>query len=341
MAATAVLLAIGAVFLFARGGAEPDQEPAATPRDAAEPPVEVANQPPPAAGPAAPPAAGPAAPPAAKPVSPVPSTATAGALRRRLRRRKKPRARTLRHPRRYARLPDTQPPIRSVLVGTNEIVKRLDKPIPLHFPNMVALEDVLKHIKSATKHGPGDPGIPIYVDPVALQEVLKSMRSVVKINVDGVPLKTALKDLFGQVGLAHLVKDDVLIVSTPRVVEALRRQQVDHAADTSPATKAAMEKLKQPIVMPFRYETPLSEVIHYIRSATKQGPGDPGIPIYVDPLGLEKARRSMQSRVVIELEGVPLKTCLELLLRQLGLDYRVKNGQLSITVRSQRPGRRN
>jgi hypothetical protein len=117
-------------------------------------------------------------------------------------------------------------------------------------------------------------------------------------------------------------------------VETLRRQQVDHAADASPATKAAVEKLKAPIVMPFRYATPLSEVCKFIRGAT-------GLLISVDPEGLQKAQRSMTSTVNIELEGVPLKTSLELLLSQLGLEYRVKNGQLLITARNLRAGRRN
>ena len=41
--------------------------------------------------------------------------------------------------------------------------------------------------------------------------------------------------------------------------------------------------------MPFPNETPLEEVIKYIRNATT-GPGmEQGIPIYVDPVGLQEA----------------------------------------------------
>jgi hypothetical protein len=55
-----------------------------------------------------------------------------------------------------------------------------------------------------------------------------------------------------------------------------------------------------------------------------------GLPIYIDPLGLSDAERTMQSPVQIELEGVPLKSGLRLLLKQLGLNYVVKDGMIVI-----------
>ena len=56
-----------------------------------------------------------------------------------------------------------------------------------------------------------------------------------------------------------------------------------------------------------------------------------GIPIYVDPLGLQEAERSLNSTVTMDLEGVPLKTTLKLMLKQLGLAYTVKDGFLMVT----------
>jgi hypothetical protein len=82
--------------------------------------------------------------------------------------------------------------------------------------------------------------------------------------------------------------------------------------------------------MSFANETPLDDVLKYIKQAT-QTPTFNGIPIYVDPIGLQEAERSMNSTVQIDLEGVPLKTTLRLLLKQLGLVYTVKDGFLMIT----------
>src|SRR5271165_333874 len=77
-------------------------------------------------------------------------------------------------------------------------------------------------------------------------------------------------------------------------------------------------------------ETPLEDVLKYIKTAT-QDANDTGIPIYVDPLGMQEADKTLTSPVSIDLEGVPLKRTLRLLLKQLGLTYTVKDGYLMIT----------
>src|SRR5215218_8713095 len=83
--------------------------------------------------------------------------------------------------------------------------------------------------------------------------------------------------------------------------------------------------------MSFANETPLEDVLKYIKSATT-GANDNGIPIYVDPVGLQEAEKTMTSPVTLDLEGVPLKTTLRLMLKQLGLTYSVKDGLLTITA---------
>ena len=97
-----------------------------------------------------------------------------------------------------------------------------------------------------------------------------------------------------------------------------------------PASTAVLKKLETPISMSFPNETPLEDVLKYIKSAT-QGPADTGLPIYVDPIGLNEAEKTMTSPVTLDLEGVPLRITLRLLLKQLGLTYDVKEGLLTIT----------
>jgi RNA polymerase sigma factor (sigma-70 family) len=100
--------------------------------------------------------------------------------------------------------------------------------------------------------------------------------------------------------------------------------------DTNPRSRAIMKKLEEPIAMSFANETPLEDVLKYIKSATT-GPNDTGIPIYVDPKGLEDATSELKSPVTLDLEGVPLKTTLRLILKQVGLAYCVKDGLLFIS----------
>ena len=82
--------------------------------------------------------------------------------------------------------------------------------------------------------------------------------------------------------------------------------------------------------MSFANETPLDDVLKYIKQATTTKTYA-GIPIYVDPKGLKEAEKSLTSTVSIDLEGVPLKTTLRLLLKQLDLAYCVRDGVLIIS----------
>ena len=101
--------------------------------------------------------------------------------------------------------------------------------------------------------------------------------------------------------------------------------------DKNPQSKVVRKKLEEPISMSFNAETPLDDVVKYIKQATTT-PKYSGIPIYVDPDGLEQADSPPPYAVKnIELDGIPLKTTLRLLLRQLGLAYCVRDGVLIIS----------
>ena len=64
-----------------------------------------------------------------------------------------------------------------------------------------------------------------------------------------------------------------------------------------------LAKLEEPISMSFHDETPLEDVLKYVKQATTTNTYS-GIPIYVDPLGLQEAEKTMKSTVTIDLEGV-------------------------------------
>ncbi len=93
-------------------------------------------------------------------------------------------------------------------------------------------------------------------------------------------------------------------------------------------------ELNKVIEMSFQVETPLSDFVAYVRKATS-GPSFPdGIPIYVDPQGLQDADKTLASTLAIDLHGLPLRTTLRLALRQLSLAFRVRDGLLTITSNS-------
>jgi RNA polymerase sigma factor (sigma-70 family) len=100
--------------------------------------------------------------------------------------------------------------------------------------------------------------------------------------------------------------------------------------ETNPKSKAVLKKLDEPIAMSFAADTPLEDMLKYIKIATTDATYA-GIPIYVDPKGLKEADATLTSTVTLDLEGVPLKTTLRLMLKQLGLAYCVRDGVLLIS----------
>jgi hypothetical protein len=104
---------------------------------------------------------------------------------------------------------------------------------------------------------------------------------------------------------------------------------VDPDRDAS-ANARIWKRLEQPVPMRFPLETPLEDVLKYIQDATRDRDGD-RIPIYIDPIGLQEAEKSLTSTLQIDLEGAPLRTSLRICLEQIGLRYDVGDGLLYIT----------
>jgi hypothetical protein len=81
----------------------------------------------------------------------------------------------------------------------------------LALPDGTPLEEVLKHVKDATKGADGK-RLSIYVDPQALQEAEKTMSSPVVIDLEDVPLRFSLRLVLKQLGLAYCVRDGVVMI---------------------------------------------------------------------------------------------------------------------------------
>lgn len=97
------------------------------------------------------------------------------------------------------------------------------------------------------------------------------------------------------------------------------------------SSRKVLAELEKKVDMSFPNETPLDDVIRYIRASTRSPAYPEGIPIYVDPVGLQEAEMSINSPVIINLTQVPLRASLRLVLNQLGLTYKVKDGLVQVT----------
>jgi hypothetical protein len=111
-----------------------------------------------------------------------------------------------------------------------------------------------------------------------------------------------------------------------RGADGKRRLELD------PATKLICDRLQDKIDLRFE-KTSLEDVFNHIKSATRRGPNDRDIWIYVDPMGLVEAEKTLATPVSFTAKGEPLKSSLERLLKSMSLTYMVKDGYLLVTSR--------
>lgn len=100
---------------------------------------------------------------------------------------------------------------------TEGIYDALDQPLALTYADGAGLEEVLKETKRVSTGKPKlTSGIPIYVDPIGLQEAEQSMTSPVNRPplADKVTLGEHLRNVLGPLGLGYVVKDGFLMVTS-------------------------------------------------------------------------------------------------------------------------------
>ncbi|MBX6316481.1 MAG: hypothetical protein IRY99_26750 [Isosphaeraceae bacterium] len=212
------------------------------------------------------------------------------------------------------------------LIGAKPEAARaaLDRSIEMPFPDETPLGEVLKYLRAATRSSDLPNGIPIFVDPEGLKRAGVSLESKVQLKAEGIPLREALAKILQPLKLDYTVEEGLLKIGSAAA---------EKEAEIDPKTRMILDQLERPISMPFPNETPLSDVLKYIKTATASSELPEGIPIYVDPIGLAEAEKTEDSPVKMNLEGVRLKRCLRLILRQLGLTYDVRDGLLMISTR--------
>jgi|GEM_PF-2293626 len=202
--------------------------------------------------------------------------------------------------------------------GDRAVMLRLEEPLVLQFKN-APLKDVLNFITTATQ-GPNSTGVPIDVDPDGLKRA--GVTDATPISTESVPtrsLRDSLHQFLRPVNLTYVVRDGRL-----RIV-ASRYQLVDRTAKT----KAVLAVLERRLDLKLE-KVPLEDVLKSIKTAT-QGEGDTGLPIYIDPVGLQEAEVTLRSPVSIDATAEPLKTALRKALKPLHLAYGVKDGLLTVT----------
>ncbi len=111
-------------------------------------------------------------------------------------------------------------------------------------------------------------------------------------------------------------------------------KELSESAETTTAANARIRRILQnPASVAFMEETPFEKVLDDIQKSIAATDGE-GIPIYVHPMSLSEADKTMLSTVRnFPVKNVPLRVSLQRCLDQLDLAYVVKDGVLEITSR--------
>jgi hypothetical protein len=129
--------------------------------------------------------------------------------------------------------------------------------------------------------------------------------------------------------LLALAHTSHLPLPTNHLLNALRRWVPAIIGGTAGADARILDALEKPIAMSFPEPTPLRDVLEFVTLATATSTYA-GIPIYLDPVGLQEADRRPSTLVTIDLPNVALKVSLRECLNSIGLDYEVKDGLLRV-----------
>ncbi len=218
---------------------------------------------------------------------------------------------------------DAKGKIEATIKARNEaILKQLEKPIPLRV-KALPLGEVFSYVTKATTEA-GDTGVPIHVDPAALAKAQVLITTPVTYeSKEGEPLKVSLATVLGRLGLGFRVENGLLRISW----------RMFRLIDRDLQTKVILDRLEEKVDLTFE-KSSLEDVLKHIKKATSKGQDGTGIPIHVDPLGLQEAEKTLATPISFTARGEPLRSSLERLLRSIDLTYVVKDGFLMVTSRS-------
>jgi hypothetical protein len=164
-----------------------------------------------------------------------------------------------------------------------------------------------------------------------------SPSSLSPADADALPVEPRRRTHLGRIRLSTLL---LLIVVAALVIGLYvqRRRETQLLADLSiyrePIQEGIYDALDEPIALTYADGAPLDVVLKEIKQKTTKLPKLPtGIPIYVDPIGLQEAEKSLNSEVKRppSADRLTLGEHLERVLDPLGLAYTTKDGFLMIT----------
>jgi hypothetical protein len=109
------------------------------------------------------------------------------------------------------------------------IVDALEQRHDMPFANGAPLQDVIKHIRSCSIASRPPLGVPIYVEPIALNATPYTLNTPVQISSKGAKLKTSLEEVLKPLGLEYQIKNGLLIITSEKAVKLQQAAEAKQA----------------------------------------------------------------------------------------------------------------
>ena len=168
-------------------------------------------------------------------------------------------------------------------------------------------------------------GTPVFVDVKGLTTAELSLGDELRADVGKLPLRSALRKFLAPIGLRAVVEAEGLVITADFSTLTRRGIATDRWVDLDSDTSQDFQnKLDVPYSESF-IEMPLQEAVQNIGNTT-------GLPILIDGRALEEIGLSTDQPVTLTLQDVPLRSFLNLMLRELDLTYTTTDNVLQITT---------
>ncbi len=207
---------------------------------------------------------------------------------------------------------------------------RLRRPITVHFGGEkgTPLHEAVARIEELIR-GPGEGPMPVYIQPQGLQDADITPDVPIKIDLEDVPARTVLRLILAQRSLIYLIDEGVLVVASGNPGAMARQDREDRSPDGAARDARVVALLEREWPIKFAEPTPLRAVLTSLAKQVREDGGRP-LPLYVDTTDIEDFEKTMGAPIILDLEGLPLRTTLRLILAQAGLRCQVKDGLLVI-----------
>ena len=113
---------------------------------------------------------------------------------------------------------------------TRQILGKLRTPmiLPIGGAKIVMLQDLIKQIRLVTTERKGKE-LPIYIDPMGLQDADKTMASMCAATTDRMPIQEHLERALASLEMDYFIKDGLLTITSAKSARAILQDQTQDA----------------------------------------------------------------------------------------------------------------